>query len=339
MVGGIGYFLFFLVGFLTLTILLIWPVFPYVVLAILLAYLLNPVNKRMQRQVQSPGVRAGILTLFALLAFALPLIFAIQRITGELGAALQIDRAKQLMESGRVWLVSHRAATVADWMVQVVEQARDFLVASIPSLFGSVFHVSLGIFVCLFVFYYFTKEGEDMWRKFLGTIPLPGKLKTEVNREVTGIVRAIFYGQILTALVQGLVGGIGLLIFQVPQAVLLTALMTLCAFFPFVGTVLVWGPAAMLKLVAGETWNGIGLLIFGVAVVMNVDNFLRPRLIAMHSQVHPVVVLIGIIGGTQVFGFIGFLVGPVIFAIFLQLLRFFADYRPAESTASSSSPQ
>jgi predicted PurR-regulated permease PerM len=153
-----------------------------------------------------------------------------------------------------------------------------------------------------------------------------------MNREVTGIIRAIFYGQVLTALVQGVIGGIGLLIFQIPQAFVLTVLMVLLSFFPFVGTPLVWVPAAILKLMAGETWQGVGLLIYGAAIVMNVDNFLRPRLIAMHSQVHPVVILIGIIGGTKIFGFIGFLVGPVIFAIFLQLLRFFADYTPAEIT-------
>jgi predicted PurR-regulated permease PerM len=93
-------------------------------------------------------------------------------------------------------------------------------------------------------------------------------------------------------------------------------------------------PAGVLKLVAGDTWQGVGVLVFGAVVIMNVDNFLRPRLIAMHSQVHPVVILIGIIGGTKTFGFVGFLVGPVIFAIFLQLLRFFAEYLPAEATAS-----
>ena len=84
---------------------------------------------------------------------------------------------------------------------------------------------------------------------------------------------------------------------------------------------------------AGQTWQGMGLAIYGFVVVMNIDNVLRPRLIAFHTQVHPVVILIGIIGGTKVFGFIGFLVGPVIFAIFLQLLRFFVEYQPAEIEA------
>jgi predicted PurR-regulated permease PerM len=92
----------------------------------------------------------------------------------------------------------------------------------------------------------------------------------------------------------------------------------------------VWAPAGILKLMAGETVQGLGMLIWGGVLVMNIDNFVKPRLIAQHSQVHPIVILIGMIGGVKVFGFIGFLVGPVIFGIFLQLLRFFVEYHPSE---------
>jgi len=302
-----------------------------VVVAILLAYLSHPINRLLQRSISSATLRAGLLTFAAIVIFVLPLLLVFQQVTRELGSSFQPERARQLLEKARVWLVGHDAAVVADSMFEMIEQGRDYLATSLPSLFGSVFQISLGIFVCVFVFYYFTKEGAVIWDAFVGSLPLPGKLKLEMSREVAEIVRAIFFGQMLTSLAQGLLGGLGLIIFQVPKPALLTILMTLMAFFPFVGTPLVWGPAALLKLMAGETWQGIGLLIYGAVVVMNVDNVVKPRLIAMHSQVHPVVILIGIIGGTQIFGFIGFLVGPLIFAIFLQLLRFFGEYRPLET--------
>lgn len=336
MVGGLGYFLFFLVAFLSLTVLLIWPVFPYVVLAMLLAYVASPLNRRMERLIASERIRSALLTVLALVGFAVPLVFLIQRISRNIGAVLDIERASNLLERARTWLTVRGLESAADWMTELLAEGRDFIVGIIPSLFGSVFTVTLGIFVCLFVFYYFTKEGEQIWQIFLDTLPLPSDLKTDMNDEVTGILGAIFYGQLLTAIVQGCIGGVGLLIFQVGNPVVLTSLMILLSFFPFVGTGLIWGPAGLLKIMAGETWQGVGLLIFGVAVVMNVDNFLRPRLISMHSQVHPVVILIGIIGGTQVFGFIGFLVGPVIFAIFLRLLRFFAEYRAVEAEREAS---
>ncbi|MBI4443076.1 MAG: AI-2E family transporter [Acidobacteria bacterium] len=334
--GALGYFLFFLVAFLTLTVLLIWPVFPYVVLAILLAYLFHPLNLRLQKRIRTAGIRAGLLTLLAVISVALPLVYGVQRVTREMGSAQQLRRATQLLETARLWLIDHQAQVVADSIIQVVERGRVFLLSSIPDLFGSVFHIALGIFVCLFVFYYFTKEGVSFWDTFLRALPLPDKLKGEVTNEVAGILRAIVFGQLLTAIAQGMIGGIGLLIFQIPQPFLLTGVMILLAFFPFVGATLVWAPAAILKLMAGQTWQGLGLLIYGFVIIMNVDNVVRPRLIANYAQVHPVVVLIGIIGGTQVFGFIGFLVGPVIFAIFLRLLKFFAELRAAENAAPGS---
>ena len=339
--GGYGYLLFFLVVFLTLTVLVVWPVFPYIVLAVLLAYLLHPLNKRLSKTIKSDDVRAALLTLFTLVAIALPIVYAVQKVTREISSAIQLrGGARQLLENARLWLVEHQAEMLANWMREGVEQGQEFLVSSIPTLFGSVFgsvfNIILGIFVCLFVFYYFTKEGAAIWSTFLDILPLPAKLKSEVSREVTGIMRAIFYGQLLTALVQGSVGGIGFAIFQVPQPFFWTVMMILVAFFPFVGSPLIWAPAVVLKFMAGDpTWQWLGLLIYGGGLVMQIDNVLRPRLISRHSRVHPVVILIGIIGGAKVFGFIGFLVGPVIFAIFLQLLRFFAEYRQAEAQATA----
>lgn len=327
---GTSYFLFFLVVFLTLTVLLVWPVFPYVVLGIVLAYLLHPVESRLKKVLSPAGVRAGLMTLLVTLLIMVPLVYVVQRLTRELASVAQIERMRRLLQDSRNWLESHQAELVANGLIEAVEQGQNFLVSNIPNLFGSVFNIALGIFVCLFVFYYFTKEGADIWQALLDAIPLPGRLKEELYGGVSSILRGIFYGQLFTAILQGTIGGIGLVIFQVPQPFLLTGLMIVLAFLPVVGATLVWAPAGILKLMAGDTVQGLGMLIWGGLLVMNIDNFLKPRLIAQHSQVHPIVILIGMIGGIKVFGFIGFLVGPVIFGIFLQLLRFSVEYHPSE---------
>ena len=330
-----GYFLFFLVVFLTLTILLVWPVFPYVALGMVLAYLLHPVERRMQRVVYSSGIRAGSLTLLATLVIVMPLVYGVQMVTREIASPTQFDRMRRLLENARGWLEDHDAQFLARALGEGVEQGQNIILSSIPNLFGSVFQIALGIFVCLFVFYYFTKEGADIWQAFVDAVPLPQRMKAVINEGVTGLLRAIFYGQLITAVVQGLVGGIGLIIFQVPQPFLLTGLMMVFAFLPVVGATLVWLPAGILKLMAGQTVQGFGLLIYSAVLVMNIDNVIKPRLIAAHSRVHPLVILIGMIGGIEVFGFIGLLVGPVIFGIFLQLLQFFVAYRPTDVEITS----
>ena len=155
---SITYFLFLLVAFLTLTVLLIWPVFPYVVVAMVMAYLLHPFNKRMERRIPSAKTRAALLTFVAFMSFAVPLVLVIQGISGDFLSALQVERGKQLLTSARNWLSVRHYEFVADWLEHMVDQGIQFMVNAIPGLFGSVFNVSLGVFVCLFVFYYFIKE-------------------------------------------------------------------------------------------------------------------------------------------------------------------------------------
>jgi predicted PurR-regulated permease PerM len=99
--------------------------------------------------------------------------------------------------------------------------------------------------------------------------------------------------------------------------------MIVTAFLPVLGTPIVWVPAAVGLILDGDMVRGIGLLIFGSTVVMNIDNFLRPRLMSGRTKVHPVLILIGVLGGLRMFGFVGMLVGPLILALLVAFIKFY----------------
>ena len=101
--------------------------------------------------------------------------------------------------------------------------------------------------------------------------------------------------------------------------------MIILSFLPVVGTSIVWVPAGILLILSEETFRGIGLLLWGGILVMNVDNFLKPRLISGKSNVHPVTVLLGVLGGLKLFGFIGLVAGPLILALLITLIRFYEE--------------
>jgi predicted PurR-regulated permease PerM len=113
-----------------------------------------------------------------------------------------------------------------------------------------------------------------------------------------------------------------LLVFGVSNWLFWGAIMIIMAFLPVLGTPVVWVPAAVGLILDGETARGIGLLIFGSTVVMNIDNFLRPRLMSGRTKVHPVLILIGVLGGLKIFGFVGMLVGPLILALLVAFIKF-----------------
>ena len=99
--------------------------------------------------------------------------------------------------------------------------------------------------------------------------------------------------------------------------------MIITAFIPLLGTPVIWVPAALSLILGGSTARGVGLLIYGGTLVMNIDNFLRPRLMSGRTTVHPVLILIGVLGGLRVFGFVGLLVGPLILALLVAFIKFY----------------
>src|SRR5215469_15422318 len=115
----------------------------------------------------------------------------------------------------------------------------------------------------------------------------------------------------------------GLLIFNITNWLFWGAIMTIMAFLPVLGTPVIWIPAGVGQILDGNTGRGIGLLVYSSIVVLNIDNFVRPKLVSSQTKVHPLLILIGVLGGLKIFGFIGMLLGPLILALLVALIRFY----------------
>ena len=127
------------------------------------------------------------------------------------------------------------------------------------------------------------------------------------------------------AVLQGILGGIGFFVVGIPNPVFWGFIMTILAFLPIVGTGLIWGPAGIILIAEGNIIWGIFLLVYGFFIVAGIDNIIRPRIISGKGKIHPIVALIGIIGGLKVFGFLGIIIGPLIAALFITMAEFFYE--------------
>jgi len=157
----------------------------------------------------------------------------------------------------------------------------------------------------------------DVLRRYL---PLTPKDREEVLLQLRDVTRAVFFGVLLTALVQAILGTIGFLVVGVPSAILLGAAMFLCALLPG-GTALVWGPATIWLFATGHSLKGGFLLIWGVVAVSSVDNLLRPLFIRRGVRMPVILVFFGTLGGMLAFGLIGLFTGPLVITICLFLLE------------------
>ena len=105
--------------------------------------------------------------------------------------------------------------------------------------------------------------------------------------------------------------------------------MAILAMFPFLGPALVWVPAGIIQIAYGNLFSGIGILAYGIAVISTIDNIIKPKIISSRSKIHPVIVLIGLIGGIKMFGIVGIIIGPLILSFLLIILRIYRSTKHA----------
>lgn len=198
--------------------------------------------------------------------------------------------------------------------------------------------VAIGIFLWLLSLFYFYVDGEAWLKRLLVLLPLPERYSIAFFQEFRSVSYAVFFGNILTALVQGVLGAIAFVIVGLPGVVLWGALIFFAGILPLVGAALVWGPAGIWLIVQGRVVAGVFMLVWGAVVVGTVDNILRPVLTKGQLEMHPLLVFLSIFGGLAAFGFVGILLGPLFAALFLAAVRIYAVEFPRTPANPPSDP-
>ncbi|TAM05139.1 MAG: AI-2E family transporter [Paraburkholderia sp.] len=197
--------------------------------------------------------------------------------------------------------------------------------------------VSFG--VMLYLFFFLVRDGRDISKLVRDAIPLDEGHKRHLICKLTTVIRATVKGNFAVAFVQGALGGIALWVVGIQGALLWGFVMMLLSLLPAVGAALVWGPAAIYLISSGALAKGIGLAIFGMLVIGTIDNVLRPVLVGKDTRLPDWVVLISTLGGMSLIGINGFVIGPLIAALFIScwdLLR--RDQRSHHSHDNHDSP-
>jgi len=195
------------------------------------------------------------------------------------------------------------------------------------------FVIRLGIM--LYLLFFLLRDGKALAEAIREAIPLRGEQKAALFTRFADVVRATVKGGILVAMAQGTLGGIAFWFLGIHAALLWAVLMAFLSLIPAIGATLVWLPVAIYFLATGAIWQGIGLILYGVLVIGLVDNLLRPFLVGKGSKLPDYIVLISTLGGIEVFGLNGFVIGPLIAAMFMVSWEIFATSRQASADDSN----
>ncbi len=207
-----------------------------------------------------------------------------------------------------------------------VRQGLGWIVQNAGATITTASNVVLGTFLSVIILYYIFKDGHRFRGILLRLSPLPNHYDEEIISRLSQTVNSIIRGSLVVAIIQGVLTGVGFAIFGVPNAVLWGSIAAVAALIPAVGTSLVAIPAIIFLFVSGSTPQAIGLLIWAGTAVGLVDNLLGPKLIGSKARIHPVLILISVLGGIQFFGPIGFLAGPLAVSLLLALFHIYGQW-------------
>jgi predicted PurR-regulated permease PerM len=327
--------------------LILWPFFGAVCWAVFIAIVFWPIYRRFLVGARGRRNTASVATLLVILLIViLPLAMVVTSITQE--ASVLVAK----MRSGEIQLGSYFARAVEAlpaWMRTILDrfgledigaiQQRmvDSLGQSGQAVTSRVFLIgqntldfAVSFFVMLYIVFFLFRDGDRLIADIQRASPLRDDHTRRIMKEFSTVVRATVKGNIVVALVQGALGGMAFLVLGVPGPMLWGAVMALFSLLPAVGAFMVWAPVAAYFFFTGEVVKAVGLTLWGAVVIGLVDNFLRPILVGRDTRLPDYLVLVATLGGLVVFGLNGFVIGPVIAALFLVSWDMLAKVREEE---------
>jgi predicted PurR-regulated permease PerM len=201
----------------------------------------------------------------------------------------------------------------------MVGKTGTFLFDSLSATTRGTVQFLFHFFVLLYTMFFFLMDGSGLLRRILYYLPLPAEDESRMVDKFLSVTRATIKGTLLIGVVQGGLAGIAFAAAGIHGALFWGAVMTVLSVVPGIGTAVVWVPATIILALRGHVMTAVGLALFCALVVGSVDNVLRPRLVGRDTQMHELLIFFGTIGGILLFGALGFIVGPILAALFVTV--------------------
>jgi len=328
---------------------IVQPFIAQIAWALVLAICLAPAQTRLARRI-GPLRAAALLTLLVLLLLFVPALAVVGALLRQ-GSTVVDYVHQQLVDRGGPMGLFH---IVWDWLHQrlpILPAEEDVvgrisagiggLAGDMASHAGSVVKgaVSLlfDLLLTLGILFFVLKDSASLVKVAPRLMPFGPAQNERLLTLIRDIVSASVTSTLAVALIQGVLGGIALVLLGVPGAALWTGLMTVLALLPAVGAALVWAPAAIWLAVSGSLAKGIVLALVGLLILGNVDNVVRPVLLSGSARMNTLVLIISLLGGVSAFGFIGIVLGPVVAAVVTALFESY-QLHPEEAMEAPAVP-
>lgn len=310
--------------------------------AAIFAIMFYPLYSFLLRHLKIPGISSAITTITAFVMVLLPMfILGILLFNEAKDLYTKITLTENFISIENLqknvvkvpYIGNYLSENFANIQAKVIAAVQDISLWIVQNL-GKITQYSFGFFFSLFIMFYslfyFLKDGKAFLHKLLYLSPLGTEYEEMLYERFTSTARATLKGTFIIGGIQGTLGGIVFYLTGIEGALIWGVLMIFLSIIPAAGSALVWVPAGIIMLLLGNTWEGLTILLFGGLVISTIDNLLRPTLVGRDIQMHSLLVLFSTIGGIARFGITGFVIGPVITALFLSIISIYEHYYQKE---------
>lgn len=226
-------------------------------------------------------------------------------------------------------------STIQDRVQEILGESAGLIASQALTIGSGALGFFLSFSIGLYVLFFLLRDGSRMGETILHSAPIEREIADRLAQRFLGVVRAVIKGSGVVGIVQGTLGGIMLAIAGVPSALLLGVVMAILALIPAVGTALVWAPAGIWLILAGEVWQGVFVLGAGFIIISSVDNVLRPILVGRDTGIPDWIILVTTLGGISLAGFSGIVLGPLVAGMFLASWSIFQEQRAEDEEAAA----
>jgi len=320
-----------LITLAVLSFLLVKPILLSIIFGILLAFLFTPVYNWFYKIIKSKNISAFLVCFLLILLIVLPLWFLTPVVIDQsikiYISSQQMDFVKPIKSIFPAFFSSEEFSTeIGSIIHSFVTKSTNKLMNALSTLvlnFPTLFLQSIVVFFTLF---FVLRDKEEMILYIKSLLPFSKEVEGKLFKLSKNITSSVIYGQIVIGIIQGLLLGLGLFIFNVPNTLILTLLACLAGVFPIIGVAIIWIPVVIYFLIAGNTFPAFGVIVFGL-VSSSIDNVIRPIIVSKRTNMPSSLILIGMIGGLFLFGILGLILGPLILAYLLIILEIYRKKR------------
>ena len=324
---------------------LVKPFLTTILASIVLTYVCHPLYRKINKHVKSDTLSAAIVIILTLLILSTTLFFVLNTVTKETNVLYIVARQKIVsgslfdtcgQETSALCHVSDIFRASLDnpktryQLEMAVQKATTYMIDYISRFILSIPAIILNFFILMFIMFYLLIEGETISKKFRELLPLTKSHQEDVTNKFKDVTFGVIYGTILVAITQGILASLGFYIFGITSPLLLGLLTVLVAIIPLIGPAIIWVPIVIFQLFDGISQGSnsliiksILLLIYCLLTIGTFEYVLKPKIIGKRAGVHPILILLGVIGGILLFGVVGVIIGPVILSIFSVFLQIY----------------